>query len=72
MERSWMRSRLSSIKHPAKIDLVRVRSRAIGRKLRDVQDLPASDAKVLLPESLMTEEEEPAENELLEEEEMSV
>jgi DNA recombination protein RmuC len=41
------------------IEKAKMRSRAIGRKLRDVQELPANDAKLLLPEGLMTEEPEP-------------
>jgi len=52
-----------------KIEEVKVRSRAIGKKLRDVQELPTADAKVLLPDSLMTEESEPVEYDLLNEEE---
>jgi DNA recombination protein RmuC len=35
-----------------KIDEVKVRSRAVGRTLRDVQELPVGDAKALLPASL--------------------
>jgi DNA recombination protein RmuC len=50
------------------IEDVRVRSRAIGRKLRDVQELPAADAKILIPDSLMTGEVEPIEHDVLEEE----
>ena len=50
------------------IEKAKVRSRAIGRKLKDVQELPTNDAKLLLPDSLMAEEAEPAEHELLEEE----
>jgi DNA recombination protein RmuC len=51
------------------IEKAKVRSRAIGRKLKDVQELPATDATLLLPDSLMTEEAEPPEHEVLEEEE---
>jgi DNA recombination protein RmuC len=51
------------------IEKAKVRSRAIGRKLKDVQELPATEAKVLLPDSLMTEEAETTEHEVLEEEE---
>jgi DNA recombination protein RmuC len=43
------------------IEDVRVRSRAIGRKLRDVQELPVSEATALLPEKLSEEDAEPAE-----------
>jgi DNA recombination protein RmuC len=50
-----------------KIEEVKVRSRAIGRKLRDVQELPAADAKILLAGSLMTEGAESTESDLLEE-----
>ena len=50
------------------IEDVRVRSRAIGRKLRDVQELPAAEAKILLPGSLMAEEGEHIEHDVLEEE----
>lgn len=35
------------------IEKAKVRSNAIGRKLRDVQELPAGDAAVLLPHSLI-------------------
>jgi DNA recombination protein RmuC len=52
------------------IEKAKVRSRAIGRKLKDVQELPATDATLLLPDNLMTEEEEPAENDVLEAEEV--
>jgi DNA recombination protein RmuC len=51
------------------IEKAKVRSRAIGRKLKDVQELPATDATLLLPDSLLTEEAEPTEHEVLEEEE---
>jgi DNA recombination protein RmuC len=51
------------------IEKAKVRSRAIGRKLKDVQELPATEATLLLPDSLMTEEAEPTEHEVLEEEE---
>lgn len=44
-----------------KIDDVRVRSRAIGRKLRDVQELPASEAAALLAESTFEGDAERAE-----------
>jgi DNA recombination protein RmuC len=52
------------------IEKAKVRSRAIGRKLKDVQELPATDATLLLPDSLMTEEAEPTESDVLEEEEV--
>jgi DNA recombination protein RmuC len=38
------------------IEKAKVRSNAIGRKLRDVQELPAGDAAVLLPSSLIDDE----------------
>jgi DNA anti-recombination protein RmuC len=52
------------------IEKAKVRSRAIGRKLKDVQELPATDATLLLPDSLMAEEAEPTESDVLEEEEV--
>jgi DNA recombination protein RmuC len=51
------------------IEKAKVRSRAIGRKLRDVQELPASEAAALLTPTLLAEEAEPAEGDVLEEEE---
>jgi DNA recombination protein RmuC len=54
------------------IEKAKVRSRAIGRKLKDVQELPALEAKTLLPDSLMSEDAEPTEREALEEEEIGV
>ena len=50
------------------IEKAKVRSRAIGRKLKDVQELPATDATLLLPDSLLAEEAEPNEHDVLEEE----
>ena len=50
------------------IEKAKVRSRAIGRKLKDVQGLPATEATLLLPDSLMTEEAESIERDVLEEE----
>jgi DNA recombination protein RmuC len=52
------------------IEKAKVRSRAIGRKLKDVQELPATEATLLLPDSLITEEAEPTESDVLEEEEV--
>lgn len=44
------------------IEKAKVRSRAIGRKLRDVQELPANEAVALLPETMLEDEaEEPEE-----------
>ena len=40
------------------IEKAKVRSRAIGRKLSDVQELPADDAKVLLPNHLVDDDTE--------------
>jgi DNA recombination protein RmuC len=52
------------------IEKAKVRSRAIGRKLKDVQELPANEARALLPHTLLTEEAEPSEHDVLEEEEV--
>jgi DNA recombination protein RmuC len=38
------------------IEKAKVRSRAIGRKLSDVQELPTDDAKALLPHHLVDDE----------------
>ena len=40
------------------IEKAKMRSRAIGRKLKDVQELPASDVTALLPTSLLGDEDE--------------
>ena len=40
------------------IDKVKVRSRAVGRKLRDVQELPIGEAAALLPGDAMEMEDE--------------
>jgi len=40
------------------IEKAKVRSRAVGRKLKDVQELPASEVTALLPQNLMEEDEE--------------
>lgn len=53
------------------IEKAKVRSRAIGRKLKDVQELPVSEARALLPHTLLTEEAEPSEHDVLEEEEVA-
>jgi DNA recombination protein RmuC len=50
------------------IEKAKVRSRAIGRKLRDVQELPASEAAALLPETTFEQELEETEAEDVEEE----
>ncbi len=39
------------------IEQAKVRSRAVGRKLKDVAELPLSETRVLLPESLLADEE---------------
>ena len=44
------------------IDKVRVRSRAVGRKLKDVQELPVQEQESLLPDSL-TDDTEPDQEE---------
>jgi DNA recombination protein RmuC len=40
------------------IEKAKVRSRAIGRKLKDVQDLPAGESDALLSANALDEEEE--------------
>lgn len=45
----------------ATIEKAKVRSRAVGRKLRDVQELPAGEITALLPQNLMEEDEEAGE-----------
>jgi len=52
-----------------KIDEVRVRSRAIGRKLKDVQELPALEATALLTPTLLAEAAEPDEQDAVEDDE---
>jgi DNA recombination protein RmuC len=52
------------------IEKAKVRSRAIGRKLKDVQELPALEAKALLSPTLLAEEAEPNDQDALEEEEV--
>jgi DNA recombination protein RmuC len=44
------------------IEKAKVRSRAVGRKLKDVQELPASEVTALLPQSLPEDGEETGEN----------
>lgn len=51
------------------IEKAKVRSRAIGRKLKDVQELPALEATALLSPTLLAEEAEPNELDALEEQE---
>jgi DNA recombination protein RmuC len=51
------------------IEKAKVRSRAIGRKLKDVQELPASEAAALLSPTLLADETEPREQDALEEDE---
>jgi len=45
------------------IEKAKVRSRAVGRKLKDVQELPASEVNAFLPINLSGEEEESGDNE---------
>jgi DNA recombination protein RmuC len=52
------------------IETAKVRTRAIGRKLRDVEELPAIEAKAFLPETLFEGEIRAAEAELSEEHEV--
>lgn len=52
------------------IEKAKVRSRAIGRKLRDVQELPANEAVALLPDTALEDETE--EPEALEPEEENI
>lgn len=40
------------------IEKAKVRSRAVGRKLKDVQELPVGEAAALLPRNLLADEEE--------------
>ena len=51
------------------IEKAKVRSRAIGRKLKDVQELPALESTALLSPTLLADEAEPDEQDALEEEE---
>ncbi len=51
------------------IEKAKARSRAIGRKLKDVQELPTSEARALLPQSLLSEEADTAEQDVSVEEE---
>jgi DNA recombination protein RmuC len=44
------------------IEKAKVRSRAVGRKLKDVQELPACDVTALLPQNLLEDDEEIDEN----------
>jgi len=50
------------------IEKAKTRSRAIGRKLKDVQELPALEATALLSPTLLADEGEPNEQDALEEE----
>jgi DNA recombination protein RmuC len=43
------------------IEMAKVRSRAVGRKLKDVQELPANEVTALLPQSLLEDDEEAGE-----------
>jgi DNA recombination protein RmuC len=44
------------------IEKAKVRSRAVGRKLKDVQELPANEVTALLPQTLLEDDEEIDEN----------
>ncbi len=44
------------------IEKAKVRSRAVGRKLKDVQELPAGEAKTILPQNLLGEDEDAGES----------
>ncbi|MDD2851233.1 MAG: DNA recombination protein RmuC [Desulfuromonadaceae bacterium] len=44
------------------IEKAKTRSRAVGRKLKDVQELPAGDVTALLPQNLLADEESETEN----------
>jgi DNA recombination protein RmuC len=43
------------------IEKAKVRSRAVGRKLKDVQELPANEVTALLPQNLLGDDEEAGE-----------
>jgi DNA recombination protein RmuC len=46
------------------IEKAKVRSRSVGRKLRDVQELPVGDAAALLPQNVLEEEAEAGEGDV--------
>lgn len=46
------------------IEKAKVRSRAVGRKLKDVQELPANEAITLIPQNVVDDGAEVAENEI--------
>ena len=48
------------------IEKAKVRSRAVGRKLKDVQELPAAEATGLLPPGVMEDDAETAEDDAAE------
>lgn len=48
------------------IDKAKVRSRAVGKKLKDVQELPSREVAVLLPKNLLEEDTEVSENDKVE------
>ena len=61
MNEVWLRFRSSAKKlHQASdtIEKAKARSNAIGRRLKDVQELPAGDATVLLPHHLVDVDED--------------
>jgi DNA recombination protein RmuC len=43
------------------IEKAKVRSRAVGRRLRDVQELPVGEASALLPPPVLEDDTEPGE-----------
>jgi DNA recombination protein RmuC len=52
------------------LEKAKVRSRAVGRKLKDVQELPVGEAAVLLPANALEDEPEVAEEESIEGDQM--
>lgn len=48
------------------IEKAKVRSRAVGRKLKDVQELPVGEATALLPTNVLEDDEEAGEDDSVE------